>query len=86
MVGKEVKMITRSDINYTGFINPNNDGKIQNIFNMGDDITIKIDDDASRRGVISKITKNGLYLDVGNKRDLYFKFKNIVDINRGEKS
>lgn len=49
-------------------------------FYKGDTVHVTTSDGGGRSGTISTITSKGLYLDVGNKRNAHFNFKDIVDI------
>lgn len=49
---------------------------------IGDEVTIRRTSGEARAGKISLITVKGIYLDVGNKKDKYFRLDEIEKVER----
>ena len=49
---------------------------------VGSNVHIRVHDGGGRSGIVSSITKRGVYLDVGNKRPVFFNFKDIDGISQ----
>lgn len=49
-------------------------------FYKGDEVHIATRDGGGRSGTISHITCKGVYLDVGNKKDIYFRLTEIAEV------
>lgn len=51
-------------------------------FYQGDAVTIKTTDGGGRTGVIERIGPHGVYLDVGNKKAVFFNYEKIDEIRK----
>lgn len=51
-------------------------------FHVGDEVSIYKEGIAAFTGTITLITVKGIYLDVGNKKDKYFRLNEITEIYR----
>lgn len=51
-------------------------------FYQGDTVTIKTTDGGGRTGVIERIGPHGVYLDVGNKKAVFFNYEKIDEIRK----
>lgn len=56
------------------------EGNIINRFHVGDEVTIYKEGVSASKGKITLITVKGIYLDVGNKKDKYFRLDEITEI------
>lgn len=60
---------------------PGDTGKIDKFY-MGDNVSIYKENISSFTGTITLITSKGIYLDVGSKKDKYFRLDEIDKISK----